>query len=350
MVFRQALRRGFITFLRRGSWCALAAVLAPAFAIAQSVISPPMAQVFTGGKVYAIARQTDGKVIIGGEFTYVNGVPRSNIARINSNGSLDLVWNPGADSSVYALAFDGAGNVIVAGGFLNIGGTSRTGIGKLSLSGSGAADATWNPNANGGVDAMTLDPLGANIYVGGNFTTIGGQARAYLARLSLGGTGAADATWNPNPDSGGGFADVFVIGVSAIAADTAGNVFVAGNFSHIGGQSLSALAKLSRNGTGAADPTWDPHPTRASVAGTKPWYIGPLVLDTISNALYVAGCYDQIGGQIRGSLAKLSPTGSGLVDPAGNVYTSGLFGSIRGLPHPWMAKLSGNGTGAADPA
>src|SRR5664279_2633102 len=189
-----------VSLLRRWSY-ALLAVLLPAFAAAQSVISPPIAQVFAGGKVYAIARQTDNKVIIGGDFTHVNGVARNNIARINNDGSLDATWNPGADSSVYALLLDGAGNVLVGGGFHNIGGMGRTGLAKVSLAGAGAADATWNPNADGGAVVLALDPLGPNVYVGGNFGNIGGHSRASIAKISLAGSGAADANWNPNPDS-----------------------------------------------------------------------------------------------------------------------------------------------------
>jgi Bacterial Ig-like domain (group 3)/Cadherin-like beta sandwich domain/Domain of unknown function (DUF5122) beta-propeller len=347
---------------RRWMSCALLAMLLPAFAAAQPVISPPIAQVFAGGTVYAIARQTDSKVIIGGTFSYVNGVARNNIARINSDGSLDATWNPGSDGSVYALVLDGAGNVLVGGGFHNIGGMGRTGLAKVSLASAGAADATWNPNADGGAVVLALDPLGPNVYVGGNFGNIGGHARASIAKISLAGSGAADATWNPNPDSDVGFGAPFVHGVTGIAVDAGGNVFVSGSFKHVGGQVRTALAKLAGSGTGAADPSWNPNPT---LGAGVPWYVGPIALDTISGALYVGGFFDHVGGLLRENLAKLSPTGSGAadptwnpiaggqisalaVDPAGKVYVSGLFGVIGGLQRAWMARLSGTGSGAAD--
>ena len=49
----------------------------------------------TGGWVNAIALQPDGKVVIGGSFTAVNIVARTNIARLNSNGTLDTGFQNG---------------------------------------------------------------------------------------------------------------------------------------------------------------------------------------------------------------------------------------------------------------
>jgi hypothetical protein len=41
-----------------------------------------------------IALQTDGKVLIGGGFTTVQGVSRNRIARLNTDGALDTSFNP----------------------------------------------------------------------------------------------------------------------------------------------------------------------------------------------------------------------------------------------------------------
>ena len=59
-----------------------------------------------GSEVSAIAMQPDGKIIIGGNFNNVLGASRSNIARLNSDGSLDTVFDPGADGEVDAIAWD----------------------------------------------------------------------------------------------------------------------------------------------------------------------------------------------------------------------------------------------------
>ncbi len=41
------------------------------------------------GTVSVIKRQNDGKILIGGDFAYVNGIPRTGLARLNNDGSLD---------------------------------------------------------------------------------------------------------------------------------------------------------------------------------------------------------------------------------------------------------------------
>ncbi len=73
------------------------------------------------GAVYTIAVQPDGKVIIGGSFEYVGLTPRAAIARLNSDGSLDLSYNDQNSSNLSkfsgpsALALQADGKVIVAG-------------------------------------------------------------------------------------------------------------------------------------------------------------------------------------------------------------------------------------------
>jgi uncharacterized delta-60 repeat protein len=47
------------------------------------------------GWVYCIDQQPDGRIIIGGEFTSVDGVQRSRVARVNEDGSLDDYFDPG---------------------------------------------------------------------------------------------------------------------------------------------------------------------------------------------------------------------------------------------------------------
>ena len=52
--------------------------------------------------VWTTSIQSDGKIIIGGNFTSYNGTARDRIARLNDDGTLDGSFNPGtgADGSV----------------------------------------------------------------------------------------------------------------------------------------------------------------------------------------------------------------------------------------------------------
>ena len=56
-------------------------------------------------------------------------------------------------------------------------------------------DTTFNPNVNGGVNAIAVQPDG-KILVGGNFTTVAGQTRNRIARLNV--DGSLDSAFNPN--------------------------------------------------------------------------------------------------------------------------------------------------------
>src|ERR1039457_4155610 len=49
---------------------------------------------FANGSVYCVVVQNDGRIVIGGSFTSVNGTSRSRIARLNSDGSVDLSFTP----------------------------------------------------------------------------------------------------------------------------------------------------------------------------------------------------------------------------------------------------------------
>src|SRR5207245_5423149 len=101
--------------------------------------------------------QPDGKILIGGSFTLVLGVTRNNIARINTDGTLDTAFNPNARGEVYAIAVQ-AGGRILAGGFFHgsnsIGGQTRNFIARLDPT-TGLADS-FDPNANGVVRSIAV--------------------------------------------------------------------------------------------------------------------------------------------------------------------------------------------------
>ncbi len=77
--------------------------------------------VASGGPVYSIVRQGNGKIVIGGAFTTLNGGSFNRIGRLNPDGSLDAIFNPGAAASdeVLTLALQGDGLLLVGGLFAN---------------------------------------------------------------------------------------------------------------------------------------------------------------------------------------------------------------------------------------
>src|SRR4029079_10718892 len=114
------------------------------------------------------------------------GTPRSRIVRLNPDGSLDLAFNPGAGPNriVYALAPQSDGKVIIAGDFTSIASTPRNYIARLNLDGS--HDSAFDPGAGADdtVLAVTLQPQDSKILIAGRFTQFDGQPRARIARLN----------------------------------------------------------------------------------------------------------------------------------------------------------------------
>lgn len=229
------------------------------------------------GSVKALALTGDD-VFLGGVFFSVNSATRNFLAKISASGvgATDATWDPEPDNEVDALAVSG-GSLYVGGAFTNFttGSVARNRIAKLATSGAGAVDPSWDPNAGAGL-VLALAPAGPDIYVGGTFSSIGGQSRNRIAKLSASGTGAADATWNPAASAG----------VSALLVDGS-RVYAGGSFSTIGGQARSLVARLATTGTGSADPSFVP-PTGSGAP------VSALGLTT--SRLLVGGGFNAFGG------------------------------------------------------
>jgi hypothetical protein len=146
---------------------------------------------------------------------------------LDATSGLATAWNPDANNAVRALAASGS-TVYVGGDFTSIGGQSRGRIAALDA-GSGVAMA-WDPNADEEVEVLAVS--GSTVYVGGCFTSIGGQSRNNVAALDA--TSGLATAWNPNADY-----DVYAFAVSG------STVYAGGGFATIGGQARPDLARFS---------------------------------------------------------------------------------------------------------
>jgi len=93
----------------------------------------------------AMAVTPDQQIIIGGAFTAYNAVLRNRIARVNFNGTIDKTFDPGngADGLVTSLALQSDGAVVIGGDFLSVDGINRYHIARLLDS--GKVDTSFNP-------------------------------------------------------------------------------------------------------------------------------------------------------------------------------------------------------------
>jgi uncharacterized delta-60 repeat protein len=130
--------------------------------------------------------QADGKIVVGGYFTTYNGATNNHITRLNTDGSRDASFNPGtgANGSVRSLAVQTDGKFVIGGGFTEINGTPRNYITRLHTDGS--LDTLFNPGSgyNGIVLSTTIQADG-KIIAGGNFTSFNGIIRNRIGRIFI---------------------------------------------------------------------------------------------------------------------------------------------------------------------
>src|SRR5262245_44287787 len=90
------------------------------------------------GAVQVISVQPDQQILIGGNFTASGDGVRINLARFNPNGSLDQTFQTGAgaDGTIRALARQPDGKVIIGGEFTQFKGVSCNGIARVNADGS----------------------------------------------------------------------------------------------------------------------------------------------------------------------------------------------------------------------
>jgi uncharacterized delta-60 repeat protein len=104
--------------------------------------------------VEVIAVQANGKVVIGGAFWLVNAIFRSRIARLNADGSLDTSFHPGtgANNNVSTIALQTDGKIIIGGDFITVNGVARSRIARIH---SGDSDGDGIQDA---ADQFSLNP------------------------------------------------------------------------------------------------------------------------------------------------------------------------------------------------
>ncbi|MFN0066437.1 MAG: Calx-beta domain-containing protein [Limisphaerales bacterium] len=294
--------------------------------------------------VRAVAVQEDGKVVIAGDFSTVNGTVLPRVARLHNDGLVDNSFNPGRglDGPPYALAVLRDGRVLAGGAFTNAGQVPRRFLVRFEADGSSLPGPNV-PAPNGVVRALAALPDGGAL-VGGDFTAVGGQPRGGVARLRP--DSSLDPDFLPGPGAAGG--------VRALAADADGRSLVGGGFRNYDGSGLNHLVRLDVDGR--LDASW---------LGASPNGVVHAVAVQSDGRILLGGAFTEVGRLPRRGVARLN--GDGTVDVTfdpgegpdgpvfavadggeGRVLVAGGFGTVDGEVRGGFARLAADGTVDAD--
>jgi len=236
--------------------------------------------------VPAFAVDSQARVIIGGQFTRLDGQPHRNIARLTAAGALDASFATAigccAGEGVHALVTQG--DSIFAGGLFQSVNDTNVVSHFARLGSDGSLDSTFNgtatprvlaiiPMADGrvlrvseqtlamhlatGADDSSFAPVSAGgssedrfvtaaldgsggVVAGGNFTTDGGATRSYVARFNS--SGSLDSTFAVSPNGQ----------VNAVAVQPDGRVLIGGWFTEVNGTAHVGLARVQLDEPGPA--------------------------------------------------------------------------------------------------
>jgi uncharacterized delta-60 repeat protein len=202
-----------------------------------------------GGFVFTMTQQNDGNLLAGGSFQTVNGVSRRGIARLLPDGTLDQSFDPGlsisgrggadADfgglSRVHSLTIQTDGKIVIGGSFTNVDGMARTNVARLASDGRVDQSFGGTP-AIGLVTALAVQSDG-KILAGTTFP----EPRAAMIRLNP--NGALDTTFQIRPLTGGESESR----IDFMKLQPDGKVLGAGNFSTVGGKTRPHVVRLHNN-------------------------------------------------------------------------------------------------------
>jgi uncharacterized delta-60 repeat protein len=342
------------------------------------------------GNVNGIALQQDGKILIAGNFSAVNNTNRRAIARLNTDGGLDTTFDPGdgVGSQILSMALQADGKAIIGGDFSSVNGFPRQGVARLRTDGS--LDVGFAPNSPlfnyPSIYAIALQTNG-QILVGGNLSTLTNAIVRFDTNAAL------DATFsfNPvapvglvhsialqadgkilvggplgivrlNPDGSGdpSFAPGSILGddiVNSVVVQNDGNVLIGGSFFGINGYTRHNIARL--NIDGSLDLTFNP------VQLTYGQPICSLALQNDGKILVGFGG-SLVGGVPSVILARLSTNGSldmtfslitsasgGKISaialqPDGKAIIGGSFGQVDGTNINRIARLNGDNSSSTN--
>jgi uncharacterized delta-60 repeat protein len=302
--------------------------------------------------IRTLASQADGKILVGGDFGTLNGIARLRLVRLNVNGTVDTAFytnlGTGFNGIVYAIAIQPNGKILVGGAFTTLNGVTRNRL--IRLNSDGTVDTAFYTNLGSGFnnDIKTIYCDGSTIILGGAFTTLNGITRNRLVQLNSAGT--VDAAFYTNLGTG------FNNTVNSISYYySSGKITVTGAFTIFNGNTRNKLVRLQY--TGAEDTAFY---TNLGTGFNDDIYSN---LDISSSINLAGGAFTTLNEITRNRLVKLNNNGSvntvfatnlgtGFNNPVyaiaaqldGKILIGGDFTTFNGNTRNKLVRLNSNGT------
>ncbi|HEY0427057.1 MAG TPA: FG-GAP-like repeat-containing protein, partial [Pyrinomonadaceae bacterium] len=250
-----------------------------------------------GREIWAIAPQSDGKILVGGNFLGADSVFKRGLLRLNADGSLDTSFNVfalPASSIVFDIEIQ-TDNKILVGGLV---------VGIFRLNADGTFDNTFTQSANGndsnsGVEDVEIQADGKILIVGRNF----------MRRLT--GTGALDSNFLQSNSFTGG-----TIGVIKVRPD--GKILVGGSFSAVNTTPQRRMCLF--NSDGSSDLTFNAQGPDAMV--------NDIVLKPDGKIL-ISGAFSNYNANPRTRVAQINADGS--IDASVQFNMTGQVGVVNDI-------------------
>jgi uncharacterized delta-60 repeat protein len=294
-------------------------------------------------EVVHFAEQNNGRLLVAGFFTQVDGQPRNRIVRLMPDGTVDPSFTnlaAGANGVINAVAVDALGRVIIGGEFTSAGSSLYNRIDVLNSNGTFNIDFFPGTGAGGRVEALAVQPDN-KILVAGKFTNFNNQACNNLVRLFP--NGSRDVSFvSPNFNA---------FAFDALAVQPDGKILVGGSFNVISlGIEYDGLMRLHTNGT--LDTSFS--------AGSIGFGFVSDIARQPDGRVVIGGSFTQVQGVARANIARLLTNGvldtsfdpgegmngtvSGVfVQRDGRILAVGEFTTFQGLSRRALVRMHPNG-------
>lgn len=305
----------------------------------------------------ALEVDSQGNYLIGGLFKTVGGIQRRKLARIGNSGTLEAAYNPNlrtAGTSIRTVAVQTNDKVLIAGNFTTIGETSRRGLARLNSD--GTLDTLFNPGTGPDttINAIAVQADGKYL-VGGGFNSFSGYSRSKFIRLNS--NGSVDFSFS----TGTGFAATGLslpVSVNSIAIQPDGKIVVVGTFTSYSGNQARGIVRLNSNGS--FDSTFQ----SGTGFGNGPSFAGQSVVVDSNGSILVGGDFQVYNGTPVKGILRLDSTGmldtgfqanigtgsdnslvmSLALDDQGRILVAGPFQTFNQQPRKGVVRLNPDGT------